>query len=130
MLDKFFCKVNDKQIEFPSEKEAIEYCKENDINPHGIILMGDKYIIKTKDSNFRTTIDKAIKLCDEGRAYSVSYKRGDGPYQAIGVIANSESEAISKAKNHLEKRGSVIIIGASIGESIETMERKGKPIIR
>ena len=44
MLDKFFCKVNDKRIEFPSEKEAIEYCKENDINPHGIILMGDKPI--------------------------------------------------------------------------------------
>lgn len=64
MLDKFFCKVNDKQIEFPSEKEAIEYCKENDINPHGIILMGDRYIIKTKDSYFRTTMDKAIKLCD------------------------------------------------------------------
>ena len=64
MLDKFFCKVNDKQIEFPSEKEAIEYCKENDINPHGIILMGDKYIIKTKDSNFRTTMDEAIRLCD------------------------------------------------------------------
>ena len=64
MLDKFFCKVNDKQIEFPSEKEAIEYCKENDINPHGIILMGDKYIIKTKDSGFRTTMDKAISLCD------------------------------------------------------------------
>ena len=64
MLDKFFCKVNDKRIEFPSEKEAIEYCKENDINPHGIILMGDKYIIKTKDSGFRTTMDEAIKLCD------------------------------------------------------------------
>lgn len=64
MLDKFFCKVNDKRIEFPSEKEAIEYCKENDINPHGIILMGDKYIIKTKDSGFKTTMDKAIKLCD------------------------------------------------------------------
>ena len=42
MLDKFFCKVNDKQIEFPSQTEAIEYCKENDINPHGIILMGDR----------------------------------------------------------------------------------------
>ena len=64
MLDKFFCKVNDKRIEFPSEKEAIEYCKENDINPHGIILMGDRYIIKTKDSGFKTTMDEAIKLCD------------------------------------------------------------------
>ena len=72
MLDKFFCKVNDKQVEFPSEKEAIEYCKENDINPHGIILMGDKYIIKTKDSGFRTTMDEAIKLCDasvDGKLY-------------------------------------------------------------
>lgn len=68
-LDKFFCKVvdikaNDKSVEFPSEKEAIEYCKENGINPHKIILVGDKYIIKTKDRSFRTTMDKAIKLCD------------------------------------------------------------------
>ena len=68
-VDKFFCKtadekVTDKHVEFPSEKEANEYCKENGIDPHNVILMGDKYIIKTKDSNFRTTIDKAIRLCD------------------------------------------------------------------
>ena len=68
-VDKFFCKtadekVTDKQVEFPSEKEANEYCRENGIDPHNVILMGDKYIIKTKDSNFRTTIDKAISLCD------------------------------------------------------------------
>ena len=68
-VDKFFCKtadekVTDKQVEFPSEKEANEYCRENGIDPHNVILMGDKYIIKTKDSNFRTTIDKAIRLCD------------------------------------------------------------------
>lgn len=36
----------DAFIEFPSEKEAIEYCKENSIDPHKIILAGDKYIIK------------------------------------------------------------------------------------
>ena len=79
-LDKFFCKVpetkvTDKQIEFHSEREANEYCKDNDIDPHNVILMGDKYIIKTKDSGFRTTredvrctmsksLDKAIRLCD------------------------------------------------------------------
>ena len=68
-LDKFFCKVPetnvaDKQIEFHSEREANEYCRENDIDPHNVILMGDKYIIKTKDSNFRTTMDEAIRLCD------------------------------------------------------------------
>ena len=68
-VDKFFCKtadekVTDKQVEFPSEKEANEYCRENGIDPHNVILMGDKYIVKTKDSNFRTTIDKAIRLCD------------------------------------------------------------------
>ena len=34
------------QIEFPSEKEATEYCKENGIDPHKIALMGDKYVIK------------------------------------------------------------------------------------
>ena len=68
-LDKFFCKVPetnvaDKQIEFHSEREANEYCRENDIDPHNVILMGDKYIIKTKDSDFRTTMDEAIRLCD------------------------------------------------------------------
>ena len=80
--------------------------------------------------DFKKIMDKAIRSCDVDRAYSVSYKRENGPYQTIGVVANSENEAISKAKKHLEKRGSVTIIGASIGESIETMERKGKPIIR
>ena len=64
--------MNDKRIEFPSEKEAIEYCKENDINPHGIILMGDKYIIKTKDSGFKTTMDEAIRMCDASN-YSKSF---------------------------------------------------------
>ena len=68
-LDKFFCKVpetkaTDKQIEFHSEREANEYCRENDIDPHNVILMGDKYIIKTKDSDFRTTMDEAIRMCD------------------------------------------------------------------
>ena len=90
MLDKFFCKVNDKQIEFPSEKEAIEYCKENDINPHGIILMGDKYIIKTKDSGFRTTMDKAIKLCDAGKVV-VKYDDALGDTQTF--FKNSVEEA-------------------------------------
>lgn len=68
-LDKFFCKVpetkvTDKQIEFHSEREANEYCRENDIDPHNVILMGDKYTIKTKDSGFRTTMDEAIRMCD------------------------------------------------------------------
>lgn len=89
-LDKFFCKVpetkvTDKQIEFHSEREANEYCRENDIDPHNVILMGDKYTIKTKDSNFRTTredarcimsknLDKAIKLCDVSYEYEGTYR--------------------------------------------------------
>ena len=76
-LDKFFCKVpetkaTDKQIEFHSEREANEYCRENDIDPHNVILMGDKYTIKTKDSDFRTTMDEAIKVCDASN-YSRSF---------------------------------------------------------
>lgn len=35
-----------KVVKFPSEKEAIEYCKENEINPREIILVGDKYTVK------------------------------------------------------------------------------------
>lgn len=68
-VDKFFCKtadekVTDKHVEFPSEKAANEYCREHGIDPHNVILMGDKYIVKTKDSNFKMTMDEAIRLCD------------------------------------------------------------------
>ena len=94
-LDKFFCKVvdtkaNDKSIEFPSEKEAIEYCKENGINPHGIILMGDRYIIKTKDSGFKITMDEAIKLCDAGK---VVVKYDDAIGDTHTFFKNSVEEA-------------------------------------
>ena len=91
MLDKFFCKVNDKRIEFPSEKEAIEYCKENDINPHGIILMGDKYIIKTKDSGFRTTMDEAISVCDMKVKDFKDPDDSQSIRRAIGFLKNANS---------------------------------------
>lgn len=96
-LDKFFCKVpetkvTDKQIEFHSEMEANEYCRDNDIDPHNVILMGDKYIIKTKDSNFRITMDEAIRMCDGNKIalpelsdtwrlidkYNISYTTSNG----------------------------------------------------
>lgn len=96
-LDKFFCKVpetkvTDKQIEFHSEREANEYCRENGIDPHNVILMGDKYIIKTKDSGFRTTMDEAIRMCDVNKIalpelsdtwrlidkYNISYTTSNG----------------------------------------------------
>lgn len=73
-----------------------------------------------------------LKCLDENKAYSVSYRIENGPYQSIGVIAGSEGEAIKKFREYKEKRGlkDIIVVGASIGESLETMERKGKPIIR
>ena len=96
-LDKFFCKVpetkvTDKQIEFHSEREANEYCRDNGIDPHNVILIGDKYIIKTKDSNFRTTMDEAIRMCDGNKIalpelsdtwrlidkYNISYTTSNG----------------------------------------------------
>lgn len=85
------------------------------------------YDMKTIDK-----LDNAIKMLDENKAYSVSYRIENGPYQSIGVIAGSEGEAIKKFREYKEKRGlkDIIVVGASIGESLETMERKGKPIIR
>ena len=99
-LDKFFCKVpeakaTDKQIEFHSEREANEYCRDNDIDPHNVILMGDKYIIKTKDSGFRTTMDEAIRLCDavddiyvrRSNEYDVNVKLGKSNPQISATIS-------------------------------------------
>lgn len=40
--------MRDKQIEFPSEKEANEYCRENGIDPHKVKLIGDKYFVEVK----------------------------------------------------------------------------------
>ena len=102
MLDKFFCKVNDKRIEFPSEKEAIEYCKENDINPHGIILMGDRYIIKTKDSGCKTTMDEAIKLCDANNSRSFFSRKQAEAFveqlkkQGIKAIITAAADPLNK----------------------------------
>ena len=95
-VDRFFCKtadekVTDKQVEFPSEKEANEYCRENGIDPHNVILMGDKYIIKTKDSDFRTTMDEAISACD---MKAKDFKDPDDSRNirvAIGYLKNANS---------------------------------------
>ena len=66
---------------------------------------------------------------DAARAYSVGYK-SNGVFQSIGVMANSESEAVAKAKKYFEsKKKDVEIFGASIGESLETMKMKGKPVL-
>lgn len=95
-VDKFFCKtadekVIDKQVEFPSEKEANEYCRENGIDPHNVILMGDKYIIKTKDSDFKMTMDEAISACD---MKAKDFKDPDDSRNirvAIGFLKNASS---------------------------------------
>lgn len=101
-LDKFFCKVpetkaTDKQIEFPSEREANEYCRENDIDPHNVILMGDKYIIKTKDSDFRTTVDEAIKVCDLSPEVKLDIRRAIGFLKNASSVLGIEPEVVSIA---------------------------------
>lgn len=95
-LDKFFCKVpdtkaTDKQIEFHSEREANEYCKDNDIDPHNVILMGDKYIIKTKDSDFRNTMDEAISTCDMKVKDFKDPDDSQSIRRAIGFLKNASS---------------------------------------
>lgn len=76
-------------------------------------------------------LDRAIKTID-ATAYSVSYTRGGAPL-TIGVIANSESEAIKKFNDYMKSKGrseGIKVFGASLGESESTMIKKGKTIIR
>lgn len=120
-LDKFFCKVpetkvTDKQIEFHSEKEANEYCRDNGIDPHNVILMGDKYTIKTKDSNFRTTMDEAISACDMKANDAISsetQKAGSKAYaamdQAIYAFANAAEVARQNGDMEVHKRMKLIL---------------------
>ena len=120
-LDKFFCKVpetkvTDKQIEFHSEREANEYCRDNDIDPHNVILIGDKYIIKTKDSDFRTTMDEAISACDMKANDAISsetQKAGSKAYaamdQAIYAFANAAEVARQNGDMEVHKRMKLIL---------------------
>lgn len=95
-VDKFFCKtadekVTDKQVEFPSEKEANEYCREHGIDPHNVILMSDKYIVKTKDSNFKLTMDEAISACDMKAKDFKDPDDSQSIRRAIGFLKNANS---------------------------------------
>ena len=117
-LDKFFCKVSetkvtDKQIEFHSEREANEYCRDNGIDPHNVILMGDKYIIKTKDSDFRTTMDEAIKVCDENQFSSIerafdkfcshAIEKTNGDPKVVAAQIDFATKMYNKCLDDLEK---------------------------
>ena len=124
-LDKFFCKVpetkvTDKQIEFHSEREANEYCRENDIDPHNVILMGDKYIIKTKDSNFRTTMDEAISACDMKVKDFKDPDDSQSIRRAIGFLKNADSVLFGVED---EREVAVDKIRVKIGNIIAELER-------
>lgn len=97
MLDKFLCRIKTEdanRIEFPSEKEAIAYCKENGIDPHNIILKGDKYMLESKKQN--KALDKAISVCDADIKYNLRYIDKHGDEHAIKF--NTESEMKAKAQ--------------------------------
>lgn len=65
----------------------------------------------------------------DSKVYSVGYK-SNGVYQSIGVRADSPEEAMRKADDHFNAKGKKVeLLGASIGESENTMRMKGKPII-
>ena len=124
-LDKFFCKVpetkvTDKQIEFHSEKEANEYCRDNDIDPHNVILMGDKYIIKTKDSGFKTTMDEAINACDvKANDFKDRYD-SKSIWEAVGLLKNARSALFSVED---ERKAAVDKVRSKIDNIIAELER-------
>ena len=124
-LDKFFCKVpetkvTDKQIEFHSEREANEYCRENGIDPHNVILMGDKYIIKTKDSDFRTTMDEAINACDMKVKDFKDPDDSQSIRRAIGFLKNADSVLFGVED---EREVAVDKVRVKIGNIIAELER-------
>ena len=124
-LDKFFCKVpetkvTDKQIEFHSEKEANEYCRDNDIDPHNVILMGDKYIIKTKDSGFRTTMDEAISACDMKVKDFKDHDDSQSIRRAIGFLKNANSVLFGVED---EREVAIDKVRGKIGNIIAELER-------
>lgn len=124
-VDKFFCKtadekVTDKQVEFPSEKEANEYCRENGIDPHNVILMGDKYIVKTKDSDFKMTMDEAISACDMKAKDFKDPDDSQSIRRAIGFLKNADSVLFGVED---EREVAVDKVRVKIGNIIAELER-------
>lgn len=124
-VDKFFCKtadekVTDKQVEFPSEKEANEYCREHGIDPHNVILMGDKYIVKTKDSDFKMTMDEAINACDMKAKDFKDPDDSQSIRRAIGFLKNANSVLFGVED---EREVAVDKVRVKIGNIIAELER-------
>ena len=101
MLDKFLCRIKTEdanRIEFPSEKEAIAYCKENGIDPHKIILKGDKYVLESKKQN--KSLDKALRMLDEEEKGTWITIRGSHVYiDEDGNILKGNENLKQKLKN-------------------------------
>lgn len=97
-LDKAI-RLCDSIVKFPSEKEAIEYCKENGINPSNIRVGFGGYVVD--DPNYRP-----------GRTYKVSFivvdKNDNGTREEIKVFANSKEEAMKSAKLSYKGTGKFI----------------------
>lgn len=86
--------------EFPSEKEAIEYCKENGIDPHNIKPIGDKFVVNDKKS----VLDKAIRSCDVN--YKAIAEEADKLFHGkYGWITNISD--IETAINDATRRGNL-----------------------
>lgn len=120
-----------------SDAKSLHEMNTNELRDLAVSLGADKNkLYGTSKQALIIIIDKLkreksndMKTVDESKAYSVGYK-SNGVYQSIAVIANSEAEAVRKAKEYFAKHGKEAeVFGASIGESIETIKMKGKPII-
>ena len=83
-----------KQFCFMCRKCFERFCKENGIDPHNIILKGDKYMLENKKQN--KALDKAISVCDADIKYNLRYIDKHGDEHVIKF--NTESEMKAKAQ--------------------------------
>lgn len=118
-----------KDMRKPKEYNPLDYrtrLQKLGYRPEVINKEMRSYSDGTKYADLKETRDS--KTVDS-KVYSVGYE-SNGVYQSIGVRADSPEEAMRKASDHFNAKGKKVkLLGASIGESENTMRMKGKPII-
>lgn len=93
--------TNKISIEFPTDEEAIEYCKENGIPYTGIHYIVDRVFVETEETNL---IEKR-----NNKKFEVQFITSINTVGVIYVSAENEDKAIQIAKDKWQGEIKVIL---------------------
>jgi orotate phosphoribosyltransferase len=93
--------TNKISIEFPTDEEAIEYCKENGIPYNDIHYIVDRVFVETEESNLTEKRNN--------KKFEVQFLTSINTLGVIYVYAENEDKAIQIAKDKWQDEITVIL---------------------